>query len=109
MTYFTDISSTPEFKASEGTKEKLDFDKMWNMLKRETEKKPHDLSIKIICTEYTTRDLLKRAATENHLDDQLFNTFSSYKKRETRNGSNKCLLSIHYYTTHFLTKVFSRR
>jgi hypothetical protein len=29
MTYFTDISSTPEFKAYEGTREKLGgFDKM---------------------------------------------------------------------------------
>jgi hypothetical protein len=34
MTYFTDISSTPEFKA--WTKKKLGaFDTMWNMLKKE--------------------------------------------------------------------------
>jgi hypothetical protein len=33
MKYFTDISSTPEFKACEGIKEKLGgFDKMWNIL-----------------------------------------------------------------------------
>jgi hypothetical protein len=36
MAYFTDISSTPEFKVYEGTKQKLvGFDKMWNMLKNE--------------------------------------------------------------------------
>jgi hypothetical protein len=43
MTYFTDITSTPEFKVYEGTKEKLGgFDKMWNMLKKKAEKKPQD-------------------------------------------------------------------
>jgi hypothetical protein len=53
MTYVTDISSTPEFKAYEGTKEKLGgFDKMWNMLKKEAEKNPQYLSITIIDTEY---------------------------------------------------------
>jgi hypothetical protein len=39
MTYFTGISSTPEFKFKfyEGTKEKIGgFDKMWNMLKKES-------------------------------------------------------------------------
>jgi hypothetical protein len=41
MTYITYTSSTPEFKVYEGTKEKLGgFDKMWNMLKNEAEKKP---------------------------------------------------------------------
>jgi hypothetical protein len=54
MTYSTDIPSTPEFKAFEGTEEKLGgFYKMWNMLKREAEKKPQDLSITIIDIEYT--------------------------------------------------------
>jgi hypothetical protein len=57
MTFFTDISSTPESKAYEGTKKKLGgFDKMWNMLKKEAEKKPHDLSITIIDTQYMKRD-----------------------------------------------------
>jgi hypothetical protein len=42
---------TPEFKAYEGTKETLGgFDKIWNMLKREAEKKLQDLSITIIDT-----------------------------------------------------------
>jgi hypothetical protein len=51
MTYFTGISSTPELKAYEGTNEKLGgFDKIWNMLKREEEKKPQYLSITIIET-----------------------------------------------------------
>jgi hypothetical protein len=46
ITYFTDISSTPELKAYEGTKEQLrGFDKMWNMMKKEAENKPQDLSI----------------------------------------------------------------
>jgi hypothetical protein len=52
------------------------------------------------------KDSLKRAATKKYLDDQLFNTFSSYMNRETRNGSNKSLLSIHCYTTHFPNKLF---
>jgi hypothetical protein len=105
MTYFTDISSTPEFKASEETKEKLGgFDKMWNMLKKEAENKPQDLSITIIDTEYMTRDSLKRSATEKYLDDQLLNTFSRYMNRESRNGSSESFLSIHCYTTHFLTE-----
>jgi hypothetical protein len=52
ITYFTDIFSTPEFKAYEGTKEQhRGFDKMWNMLKKEAEKKPQDLSITIIDSE----------------------------------------------------------
>jgi Ulp1 family protease len=107
MTYFTDISSTPEFKTYEGTKEKLGgFDKMWNMLKKEAEKKPQYLSITIIDTEYMTRDSLKRAATKKCLDYQLLNTFSSYTNRESRNGRNKSLLSINCYTTHFITKLF---
>jgi hypothetical protein len=46
MKYFTDISSIPESKAYRGTKEKLGgFDKMWNMLKKEAEKKTHDLDV----------------------------------------------------------------
>jgi Ulp1 family protease len=107
MTYLTDMSSTPEFKAYEGTKKQLGgFDKMWNMLKKEAEKKPQDLSITIIDTEYMTRYSLKRAATEKYLDDQLLNTFSSYTNRESRNGRTESLLSIHCYTTHFLTKLF---
>jgi hypothetical protein len=79
MPHCTDISSTPEFKAYEGTKEKLGgFDKiMCNMLKKEAEKKPQDLSITIIGTEYMTRDSFKRAATEKYFDDQLINTFSA--------------------------------
>jgi hypothetical protein len=49
MTYFTDVSSTPEFKTYEGTKKKVGgFDKMWNMPKKEAGKKPQDLSITII-------------------------------------------------------------
>jgi hypothetical protein len=57
MTYIADISSTPYFKAYEGTQEKLGgFDKMWNMLKKEAEKKPQDLSITIIDTQYMKRD-----------------------------------------------------
>jgi hypothetical protein len=52
-----------------GKKEKPYFDKMWNMLKKEAEKKPQDLSIKIIGTEYMTRDSLKRASTEKYFDD----------------------------------------
>jgi Ulp1 family protease len=107
MSYFTDISSTPEFKAYKGTKEKFGgFDRMWNMPKKEVEKKPQDLSITIIDTEYMTVDSLKRAATEKYLDDQLLKTFFSYMNRESRNGSNESLLSIHFYTTHFLTKLF---
>jgi hypothetical protein len=107
MKYFTDISSTPEFKAYEGTKEKLGgFDKMWNILKKESEKNPQDLSTTIIDTEYMVRDSLKRAATEKYLDDQLLNTFFSYMNRDSRNGSNESLLSIHCYTTHFLTNLF---
>jgi hypothetical protein len=52
MTYFTEISSTPEFKAYEGTNEKLGgFDKMWNILKKEAEKEPQKLSRTIIGTE----------------------------------------------------------
>jgi hypothetical protein len=42
---------------------------MWNMLKREAEKKPQYLCITIIETEYMTRDSLKRAATKKYLDD----------------------------------------
>jgi Ulp1 family protease len=53
-----------------------------------------------------TRDSLKRAATEKYLDDQLLNTFSRYMNRESRNGRNESLLSIHCYTTHLLTKLF---
>jgi cephalosporin-C deacetylase-like acetyl esterase len=107
MAYFTDISSTPEFKTYEGTKEKLGgFDKMWNMLKREAEKKPQDLSISIIDTECMTRDSFKRAETEKYLHDQLLNTFFSYMNRESRNGKHESLLSMHCYTTHFLAKLF---
>jgi hypothetical protein len=41
MAYLTDISSMPEFKAYEGTKEKLGgFDNMWNMLKRKQKRSP---------------------------------------------------------------------
>jgi hypothetical protein len=107
MTYLTDISSTPEFRAYEGTKEKLGgFDKMWNMLKKEAEKKPQYLSITVIDTEYMTIYSLKRAATEKYLDDQLLNTFFSYMNRESRYNRNESLLSIHCFTTHFLTKLF---
>jgi hypothetical protein len=61
-----------------GTKEKLGgFNKMWNMLKKEAEKKPQDLIITIIDTEYMTRDSLKRAVTKKFVDDQLLNTFSA--------------------------------
>jgi Ulp1 family protease len=49
---------------------------------------------------------LKRAAVEKYVDDQLLNTFFSYMNRESRNGRKESLLSIHYYTTHFLTKLF---
>jgi hypothetical protein len=80
---------------------------MWNMLKKEAEKNTQDLSITIIKTEYImSRDSLKRAATEKYLDDQLLKPFSSYMNRESRNGRNESLLSIHCYTTHFLTKLF---
>jgi hypothetical protein len=41
MKYVTDISSTPEFKAYERTKEQLrGFDKMWNILKRNQKRSP---------------------------------------------------------------------
>jgi hypothetical protein len=62
---------------------------MWNMLKKEAEKKPQYLSITITDTEYMVRGSLKRAATDRYLDDQLINTFVSYMNRESRNGSNK--------------------
>jgi hypothetical protein len=105
MIHLTELSSTTEFKAYEGTMEKLGgFDIMWNMLKREAEKKPQDLSITIIGTEYMTRYSLKRAATKKYVDDQILNTFFSYTNREGRNGSNESLLSIHCYTTNLLTK-----
>jgi hypothetical protein len=65
---------------------------MWNMLKKEAEKKPQDLSITIIGTEYMKRDSLKRAVTEKYLDDQPLKTFSSYMNRESRNGRNESLL-----------------
>jgi hypothetical protein len=105
MTYFPDISSTPEFKT--GTQENLGgFDKMWNILKKEAENKPQYLSITIIDTENMMRYSLKRATTKKYLDDQLLNTFFSYMNRERRNGRNESLLSIHCYTTHFLTKLF---
>jgi hypothetical protein len=91
----------------QGDKVKLGgFDKMWNMLKKEAENKPQDLSITIIGKEYMTRDSLKRDATEKCLDYQLLNTFVSYMNREIRNGSNESFLSIHCYTTHFLAKLF---
>jgi Ulp1 family protease len=94
-------------KGGQGTKEKLGgFDKMWNMLKKEAEKKPQDLSITVKDTEYMTRDSLKRAATEKYVDDQLLNNFFSYMNRVSRNCRNEYLLSIHCYTTHFLTKLF---
>jgi hypothetical protein len=91
MIYFTDISSAPEFKAYEGTHETPGFFHkiMWNMLKKEAEKKPQYLSITIICIEYMKRDWFKRAATDKYLDDQLLNTFFSYMNRESRNGSNE--------------------
>jgi hypothetical protein len=41
-----------------------------------------------------------------YVDDQLLNTFFSYMNIESRNGSNKSLLSINCYTTYFLTKLF---
>jgi hypothetical protein len=108
MAYLTDISSTPEFKAYEGTMEKLGgFDNMWNKVKKEAEKKPQDLNITIIGTDYMPIYSLKRAATEKYLDDQqLLNTFFSYMNRESRNGSNEPLLSINCKTAHFLTKLF---
>jgi Ulp1 family protease len=107
MTYHVEISSTPEFKAYMRTKEKLGgFDNTWNMLKMEAEKKPQDLSITIIDTEYTMRDSFKRATTNKYVDDQILNIFFSYMNREISNGSNESMLSIHCYTTHFLTKLF---
>ena len=46
MNYLTDISSTPEFKAYEVTKEKHGgFDKMWNMLKLEALREPQDIRV----------------------------------------------------------------
>jgi hypothetical protein len=97
MIYFTDIFSTTEFKFYEGTKEKLGgFDKMWNMLKKEEENKPQDLSITIIDTQYMMRDSLKRAAIDKCVDDQLLNTFFSYMNRDRRNGTNESLLSIQF-------------
>jgi Ulp1 family protease len=74
--------------------------------KKESEKKPQDLSIVIIDTKCMTIVSLKRDATEKYLDYQLLNTFFSYTNRESRNGRNESLLSIHCYTTHFLTKLF---
>jgi hypothetical protein len=47
------------------------------MLKKEAEKKPQDLSITIIDTEYMMRDSLKRNVTEKYVDDKLLNTFSA--------------------------------
>jgi hypothetical protein len=64
MTQVTDTSSMPAFKAYEGTTKKLVcFDKIWNMLKKEAEKKPQYLSITTIGTYYVMRDSLKRATT----------------------------------------------
>jgi hypothetical protein len=82
MSYFTDRSSTPEFKACEGKQEKLGgFDKiMWNMLKKEAKKKCQDSSIKIIDTECMDRDSLKRSATEKYVDDQVLSTFSATRR-----------------------------
>jgi hypothetical protein len=79
---------------------------MWNMLKKEAEKKPQDLSITITNKEYMTRDSLNMATTEKYLDDQLLNIFSRYMNRESRDGRHESLLSMHCYTTYLLTKLF---
>jgi hypothetical protein len=101
----------PEFKAYEGKNEKLGgFYKMWNMLKKEAEKKPQDLSITIIDTEYNmTGDSLKRAATKKYVDDQLRNTFAD--KRTERAGmvaTNPCYQYIatpHISSPSFIKKM----
>ena len=96
MNYLTDISSTPEFKAYKETKENHGgFDKMWNVMKLEAFREPQNDHVAIIGTEFMTRDSLKRAATGKYLDDQFLNTFLSYMNRESRNGNNESMLSIH--------------
>jgi hypothetical protein len=81
---------------------------MWNLLKKEAEKKPQYLSITIIDTEYMMRYSLMKYSTEKYVDDQLLNTFSAtWTERTIMVATNPCYQYILQHT--YPHQVVSRR